>query len=105
MALADSPSSIHCNVGHATIGPSTPRTSIARIARCASCDAEGTTWGDLRRCLSCGAALCCDTSSGRHARRHFEDTGHPVIASAEAQERWGWCYVDTAYFSDVRAGR
>jgi uncharacterized UBP type Zn finger protein len=81
-----------------------PADSNARPARCAPCDAGGTAWVHLRRCLSCGAVLCCDTSSGRHARRHFQDTGHPVIASAEADERWGWCYVDAAYFSDVGAG-
>ena len=62
-----------------------PADSSAPAARCGSCDAEGTAWVHLRRCLSCGAVGCCDTSSGRHARRHFEDTGHPLIASAEAQ--------------------
>ena len=82
-----------------------PENSTPQVARCAPCDAGGTAWVHLRRCLCCGAVVCCDTSPGRHARRHFEDTGHPVIASAEAQERWGWCYVDAAYFSDVSAGQ
>ena len=49
---------------------------------------------------------CCDTSSAQRRARHFEDLTAPVlIASAEAQERWGWGYVDAAYFSDVSAGQ
>jgi uncharacterized UBP type Zn finger protein len=71
--------------------------------RCLACDHAGTTWVHLRWCLTCGSVLCCDSSPGRHALRHYEETGHPVIASAEGNEAWGWCYVDQAYLSDARS--
>ena len=48
----------------------------------------------LRLCLSCGHVGCCDSSPGRHATRHFHETGDPVVASYEPGERWAWCYVD-----------
>ena len=51
-------------------------------------------WVHLRLCLSCGHVGCCDSSPGRHATRHFHQTTHPVVASYEPGERWGWCYVD-----------
>jgi hypothetical protein len=37
---------------------------------------------------------CCDSSPGRHATRHFETKGHPLIRSFEPGEDWRWCYVD-----------
>jgi len=61
---------------------------------CEDCLAEGTTWVHLRLCLHCGHMGCCDSSVGRHATRHFHDTGHPVMRSAEPGEQWRWCYVD-----------
>ena len=45
-------------------------------------------------CLQCGKIGCCDNSPNRHATGHFEDTGHPLIRSAEPNEDWRWCYVD-----------
>jgi CPA1 family monovalent cation:H+ antiporter len=45
-------------------------------------------------CLVCGEVACCDSSVGRHASRHFEATGHPVMRSVERGEAWRWCYVD-----------
>ena len=35
--------------------------------------------------------------------RHFEATGHPIIRSIEPGEEWGWCYLDEAYLSALRA--
>ncbi len=64
---------------------------------CAECLASGDTWVQLRECLVCGHVGCCDSSPNRHARRHFERTGHPVIETYEPGERWRWCYVDEAY--------
>ena len=61
---------------------------------CEECLRAGTTWVHLRLCLTCGHVGCCDSSPGRHATRHFHQTAHPVIASYERGERWGWCYVD-----------
>lgn len=61
---------------------------------CDQCIVEGTTWVSLRICLTCGNVACCDSSSGRHAERHFHETDHPVMRSAEPGEAWRWCYVD-----------
>ena len=48
----------------------------------------------LRLCLACGNVGCCDSSVGKHADRHFADTGHPVMRSFEPGEAWRWCYLD-----------
>jgi Na+/H+ antiporter len=61
---------------------------------CGACLSEGTSWVHLRLCTRCGEVGCCDSSEGRHAARHFEDTGHPVMRSMEPGETWRWCYVD-----------
>jgi CPA1 family monovalent cation:H+ antiporter len=61
---------------------------------CEDCVREGTAWVHLRTCLSCGHVGCCDSSVRRHATRHFGETSHPVIRSAEPGEAWRWCYVD-----------
>lgn len=68
---------------------------------CADCIAEGTRPVHLRMCLTCGHVGCCDSSRPRHARRHSEETGHPVIRSIEPREQWVWCYVDRAYLPSV----
>ncbi|MEH2360693.1 UBP-type zinc finger domain-containing protein [Nostoc sp.] len=39
-------------------------------------------------------ALCCDSSVHQYARRHYEETGHSVISSAELGEQWLWCFLD-----------
>lgn len=61
---------------------------------CAGCRTEGTTTVHLRMCLACGKVGCCDSSTGTHASRHFEATGHPVMRSIEPGEDWRWCYQD-----------
>jgi len=62
---------------------------------CEGCDAEGLdTWVHLRMCAECGYVGCCDSSPRTHATRHFEETGHPVMRSAEPGEVWRWCFVD-----------
>ncbi len=61
---------------------------------CPDCAREGTTWVHLRVCLSCANVGCCDSSVGRHASRHFQNSGHVVMRSFEAGEDWRWCYVD-----------
>jgi CPA1 family monovalent cation:H+ antiporter len=63
-------------------------------AGCPDCEREGTVPVHLRLCLSCGNVGCCDSSVGRHAERHFSQTGHPVVRSFEPGEAWRWCYVD-----------
>jgi tellurite resistance protein TerC len=61
---------------------------------CPQCQALGDTWVQLRMCMSCGQVGCCDSSKNRHATRHFEQSGHPIIRSIEPGETWKWCYVD-----------
>ncbi|QBX55369.1 hypothetical protein EXE58_07815 [Nocardioides seonyuensis] len=59
---------------------------------CVECEAAGEWWVHLRRCAQCGHVGCCDSSPGRHATRHFEETGHPVVQSYEPGEDWFWDY-------------
>ena len=64
---------------------------------CRECVMMGSTWVHLRTCQSCGITSCCDSSPNRHATKHARSSGHPVIASAEPQERWLYCYDDDAF--------
>jgi uncharacterized UBP type Zn finger protein len=64
------------------------------IAGCAECLKTGGRWVHLRMCHTCGTIGCCDSSPGRHASRHAQQTGHPVARSVEPGEDWSWCYVD-----------
>ena len=61
---------------------------------CEECLRDGTEWVHLRLCMACGHVGCCDSSSGKHATAHFEQTGHPVMRSFEAGEAWRWCFAD-----------
>ncbi|WP_128546442.1 UBP-type zinc finger domain-containing protein [Larkinella soli] len=63
-------------------------------AVCEECVKNGSSWVHLRTCQTCGHTYCCDSSPEKHATRHFHETGHPVIASAEPGEFWLWCFVD-----------
>ncbi|MGH8163404.1 MAG: UBP-type zinc finger domain-containing protein [Rhodanobacteraceae bacterium] len=71
-------------------------TSIKRPLRleCEECVKTGASWVHLRTCQECGATLCCDSSPNRHASRHADASGHPVVASAQPGERWLYCYPD-----------
>jgi len=62
--------------------------------RCEDCLREGLQWVHLRMCLACGNVACCDSSIGRHAERHYQEQGHPVMRSIEPGEAWRWCYAD-----------
>lgn len=64
---------------------------------CEECVKTGQSWVHLRTCQTCGVTLCCDSSEAKHARAHFEQTGHPVIASAEPGEYWAYCYEEDLY--------
>lgn len=68
---------------------------------CVGCAEEGTETVHLRMCLVCGYNGCCDSSKPKHARRHHEGTGHPLIRSVEPGENWVWCYIDKAYLTNV----
>lgn len=64
---------------------------------CVECEKAESTWVHLRTCQTCGVTLCCNSSPNQHARAHFRESGHPVIASAEKGERWLWCYEDQVF--------
>lgn len=70
-----------------------PSDVRSRSAGCEDCAREGTRPVHLRVCLTCGTVGCCDSSVGRHATKHFQRTGHPVMRSHEPGETWRWCYV------------
>jgi hypothetical protein len=74
-------------------------TKIKPPARhlCEECVLIGSPWMHLRTCQECGVTLCCDSSPNRHATKHARASGHPVIASAEPNERWLYCYPDDAF--------
>jgi monovalent cation:H+ antiporter-2, CPA2 family len=61
---------------------------------CEECLKLGDTWVHLRICMTCGHVACCDTSKNKHATKHFQETGHPIMRSIEKGEGWAWCYVD-----------
>jgi uncharacterized UBP type Zn finger protein len=61
---------------------------------CPECLVLGTHPVQLRKCLVCGYVGCCDTSPNRHATKHFDNTGHPVMRTFEPGESWRWCFVD-----------
>lgn len=63
---------------------------------CEECKQEGTNWVALRMCLSCGHVGCCDSSVGLHARKHFEEKGHPVMIQLP-NKSWKWCYEHEHY--------
>lgn len=64
---------------------------------CSECLARGDRWVHLRRCLTCGHVACCDSSPNRHARKHWQKAGHPIVQSFEPGEDWRWCYPDADY--------
>ncbi len=66
---------------------------------CSDCLAIGSGWVHLRECMICGHVACCDSSPNRHATKHFQASGHPVMRSIEPGELWWWCYVDEVAFT------
>lgn len=71
----------------------------ARTRGCEEGEKTGEKWVSLRKCLTCGHVGCCDSSPGRHARQHFQNTGHPIIDSFQPKGEWQWCYLDNDYIS------
>ncbi len=76
--------------------------AYVRVARtdadaCDDCEPDAI-WPALRMCLTCGHVGCCDTSVEKHAKAHWEVTGHPLIRSIRLDEGWIWCYEDNALF-------
>ena len=68
---------------------------------CEDCLAIGDTWFHLRLCLHCGHMGCCDTSKNKHATKHWHETGHAIVRSAQPGEVWAWCYADEVFFEQL----
>jgi hypothetical protein len=64
---------------------------------CEECIKTGSEWVHLRTCQTCGVTLCCDSSPHKHMTKHHNHTHHPVIISAQPDEKWLWCYVDHVF--------
>jgi CPA1 family monovalent cation:H+ antiporter len=77
---------------HLTGAP--PEIAPTKGTVCQDCVREHTQPVHLRICLTCANVGCCDSSPGLHAKRHFRETGHPVMRSFEPGEGWRWCYLD-----------
>ncbi|MEV4176786.1 UBP-type zinc finger domain-containing protein [Nonomuraea sp. NPDC049709] len=61
---------------------------------CQACPVADHAWTRLLVCLSCGWVACSDDArGGGHARAHYEETDHPVVASLEPGSTWRYCYV------------
>lgn len=84
------PNCTHLNMAHQV----QPQTS-----GCAECMAEHKHWKALRICLTCGHVGCSDDSAEQHARKHYEQTGHPLIYEYgnPKGDTIGWCYIDQTY--------
>jgi hypothetical protein len=77
------------------INPSAKPSGIG----CVECLATGGWWLHLRRCAECGHIGCCDNSPSQHASKHHAATGHPIITSFEASERWFYDYRTSEFFA------
>ncbi len=59
---------------------------------CEKCFLSGQSWVELRICRTCGHVGCCDSTPGRHATAHYQETEHPTMQSFEPGDDWGYCY-------------
>ena len=67
---------------------------------CEECEKTDSSWVQIRLCLTCGHVDCCDSSDGKHARKHFNETDHPIIKSIPInKDSWNWCYIDEDYIN------
>jgi uncharacterized UBP type Zn finger protein len=64
-----------------------------RSADCRDCRDRPGRPATLVVCLTCGWVACSDDSLNHHARAHYEETDHPVVAGLQPGTRWRWCYV------------
>lgn len=71
--------------------------AVQKTEGCEVCERERLPVVALRMCMTCGHVGCCDSSVGRHATKHFEETGHPVMRAVPG-ESWKWCYIHRDYF-------
>ncbi len=73
------------------------RSVVPATDGCAECLEKGWDWVQLRVCQVCGHVGCCDSSRGKHATQHFQQTGHAIMKSNEPGQDWRWCYIDKTY--------
>jgi len=71
---------------------------------CMDCIVEGTTWVNLRQCLTCGGVRCCNDSPRKHATAHWNAVGHPLMRSAKPGEAWAWCFAEDLYLVPADGG-
>jgi len=76
-------------------------TRTPRAKGCEECMQMGDRWVHLRVCLICGHVGCCDSSKNKHASKHYHETGHPMMASLEPGEAWGYCFVDDIFYEKI----
>lgn len=83
--------------------PCTHRSEIREMTPsaqgCEDCLKTGDRWVHLRICKTCGHVGCCDDSKNKHAKKHYQATGHPIVQSFEPGESWMWCFVDEVTLS------
>jgi len=77
-------------------------TSIKKLKHpvelvCEECIKTGDDWVHLRTCQTCGVTLCCDQSPNTHMTKHYHAQKHPVIISAQPDEKWIYCYPDDLF--------
>jgi len=68
-----------------------------QIQKTVKCEKEHLPVVAIRMCLTCGHVGCCDSSIGKHAAKHFQETGHPVMKSIQESSQ-KWCYVHEEYY-------
>ncbi|HYK03359.1 MAG TPA: cation:proton antiporter [Thermoanaerobaculia bacterium] len=71
-----------------------PPDVTSAASGCEECLKLGDTWVHLRICMKCGRVGCCDSSKNKHASKHYNASGHPVIRSYQPHEEWAWCFPD-----------
>lgn len=69
-----------------------------QVEGCEDCLKMGGRWMHLRVCRTCGHVGCCDSSPNRHATKHVQGSGHPIVTSMEEGEDWSYCYFDEVAF-------
>jgi hypothetical protein len=76
---------------------SRPTSGSCTSARCETRDVSRIARrGVLRTPAGMGSPRCCDSSPGKHARRHAH-VGQPIVQAYLPPDDWRWCYVDETY--------
>ena len=75
------------------LSPTPEQIANARAGGCEECVRTGGTWKNLRMCMICGRVGCCDSSPGKHASQHYQETGHHVIRGIGVGDEWTFNFV------------